>query len=501
MTDKAGHLINTIFDHVYVVSLTQSLDRREHIKKHFSDISLDLYSFHDAILWDSSEVRQAYDQGLVKLYPDCFRCGELDCGNEDCNNVLIPQQVGNFLSHKQLWQQIAARQQLALVVEDDVVFETYASAVLTKLKVHLDTHPEFSNPDQPLLLRFGWAKCEEHSPDMPFSIDENPRMSNPCYALNSSFARNLLANFKRIETTSDIFLHRKTHATGEAFTILPPIASELSWSTGKVESLIHPKQLHAEHLRKRGNKADAFLYERKIERHLKRKYYRDFLIVGHPRCGTGFSANLLNQCGLDIGHEANGKDGLSSWMFAVDDHAPYATDKIANRQSALVWNKLILPLRDLQTAVPSVMNENCYAQLSYDYRRHHIRAMNGTDLNDLSSNFERAVASILSWVELIEKLGPDCRFRIEDQSEVLLDFAQANLNAKFKHPEHLDLAPYNANKPYAGVRYPKQNITSVDWASLPEETWKRVVQYCNRYGYGLPDRKVDGPEDTPQHTP
>ena len=495
---QIGGKISALFSAVYVVSLKESTDRRQYIKEYFSKIGLDKYQFFDAMHWQSQEVKDAYNEGLVKLYPSCFRCDKYECGDEECNNTLIPQQVGNFLTHKALWSHIASTPQIALIVEDDIIFENYAETVLQKLSDHIRENPEFLSPQVPKLLRFGWAKGKDHNANNPFKIVNTPKMSNPCHAMTSGYAQKLLNKFSKIETTSDIFIHKETPSSGEGLTIYPPIASELSWSTGELPSLIHPKKLHAEYLRNNGDLTAAEKYEATIDQHIKHKFYRNFLIVGHPRCGTGFTANILNQCGFDIGHEADGKDGLSSWMFAVEDEAPYALDNIAKRRAALTWDKLILPIRNLETAVPSVMKENRYAPLSYDYRRRHIKKSKGIDLNNLSTNFERAVVSILNWVDLIEDLNPDLVFTIENQYKKLIEFAQDTHPEKFSSPESINSKPYNANKAYKKKRYDKEVISSDDWSSLPESVWNRVIHYCEKYSYPRPTRTTQDDIDFKQ---
>ena len=44
------------------------------------------------------------------------------------------------------------------------------------------------------------------------------------------------------------------------------------------------------------------------------------LITGCPRSGTGYASQIFQAQGLDIGHERLGTDGVSSWLFAVEDH-------------------------------------------------------------------------------------------------------------------------------------------------------------------------------------
>jgi hypothetical protein len=44
----------------------------------------------------------------------------------------------------------------------------------------------------------------------------------------------------------------------------------------------------------------------------------DCLITGCGRSGTSYISNLLTSLGLDIGHETMGKDGIASWLLAVN---------------------------------------------------------------------------------------------------------------------------------------------------------------------------------------
>lgn len=47
---------------------------------------------------------------------------------------------------------------------------------------------------------------------------------------------------------------------------------------------------------------------------------RKFLILGHPRSGTGFMSILLQRYGYRVGHEWMMEDGISSWMLVVEDN-------------------------------------------------------------------------------------------------------------------------------------------------------------------------------------
>ena len=47
---------------------------------------------------------------------------------------------------------------------------------------------------------------------------------------------------------------------------------------------------------------------------------KQLLILGHPRCGSGFCSYYLNLLGLQIVHEKDPlhHDGISNWAFTIN---------------------------------------------------------------------------------------------------------------------------------------------------------------------------------------
>jgi hypothetical protein len=109
--------------------------------------------------------------------------------------------------------------------------------------------PELSDAlarQKAVLLRLGRALDPGHESRSRFNLTCSPTMSNPCYALNRPMAELLLANAARISTTVDIFTHVDMAPQASQFTLEPPLAYELSWSTGELRSDIRPKQVYLE---------------------------------------------------------------------------------------------------------------------------------------------------------------------------------------------------------------------------------------------------------------
>ena len=461
------------------------------MRSHLAAHGLTDYEFHDAIGPDDREVQQAYNDDKVTGFPPCFRCGKTACGRDDCNNVLIAPQVAVFLSYLSLWRKILQRQECALVCEDDVVLHPWWKDVMSMLCRKQESHEIEWRAGHPSLIRLGWAESEEHNAAQPFRISREIRMANPMHLITPAYAQLLIDEFERINHTADVFLHRTSKAAQEfAWTAHPPAATELSWSRGEVDSLIHPKRIRSEYLRSMGDDHAALVNDQRISAHVGHMFHRHFLIVGHPRCGTGFTAKFLQQMGFDIGHEKDGLDGLASWMFAVDGPVPCALSQIAERRETLSWNKLVMPVRDIRTAIPLIMHENIFSPPSYDFRRKHILAWSGYDLNELADNFHRAVVSFLSWCRMVEELKPALVFRIEHDAFRLYDFASKEAGANPPSFDRLDLFPVNFDKLYRGQKRGKADISAEHWGSLPPDLWSEVEEYCKRFDYPVPERKT-----------
>ncbi|QNF28490.1 hypothetical protein [Metabacillus elymi] len=135
---------------------------------------------------------------------------------------------------------------------------------------------------------------------------------------------------------------------------------------------------------------------------------RKFLILGHPRSGTGFMVKLFQLFGYDIGHEKMGKDGISSWMFAVEDYQVYC-DNTLNRQD-FIFDYIIMNIRHPFDIVCSTYYTENIAKESLEYRKKYI---NFDGLNEV----EMAVKSVLEWYKRIELQRPILKVCIDKNPE------------------------------------------------------------------------------------
>ncbi|MEP1554867.1 MAG: hypothetical protein ABJJ44_06030 [Paraglaciecola sp.] len=233
-------------DQVLVVSLPDDTERRDHIAKHFSELGISEYQFINGVSHTSDAVKQCYLHNRVLPYPNCFRCNlpSCKCGN----NILIPQQVANWLAFKKAWVKAAINVGLTLICEDDVVFYPGAMKWLASAldNIHI-------NSNEPLLIRLAHSGLNSQvslEGIDRITLTSKMVMSNVAFVINQAMAKLLLNNFSNITTTSDIFIHRKIAnlETVKAYTIDPLLATDLSFhkSYAKFVSRIHPKGINTE---------------------------------------------------------------------------------------------------------------------------------------------------------------------------------------------------------------------------------------------------------------
>ena len=472
------------FQNTYCISLASSNNRRKHIVDELHKHNIKKFQFVDAIDKNNKIVENAYSHGTVALFPPCFRCGKVNCVCD--NNVLIPTQVATFFSHMQVWEEIAKQENgLYLIIEDDIKFNPYYKYL--KYIIHWKINSLFSEyVEKPFLLRLGWAHNKEHTLQKITFQPNDVKMSNPMYAINPKMAQKLLENFKQIDTTVDMYLHQNIGIQYNNFTLYPPLAHELSWSTGDMESLIRPRTQRIAYLKNQNN--DTAKEElKKYDEHIDRAVNKNLLAIGHPRTGSGYTSALLKAYGLDIGHEEMGDDGIVSWMFTVYDlQNPFYLNKYARSRYFSSFKNIIMFARDPFTAIPSIMRENSAAETSYEFRRKHILKETNVDLSHIDSDFEKAIENYYLWSKIaIEKNQPLLIVRVEYDDNILFDFLSKRDFKVSRNITDLPKKDINSNKAYKGKVIEKPLVNKEDWVNLNKDMKQKVNELCKLLNYEL----------------
>ena len=474
-------------DRIYCVSLPRSTDRRAHAAQELASVGLGDFRFFDATDHDSPLVAEYRQRGEVATFPPCFRCGQRVC---DCpNNVLLDPQVATFITFKRLWEEIIREDVgVALIFEDDIKFTDYAPALVRDALTPVNLAACGMTRETEAVLGLSWAQSADHKWFGGFQFVPHARkMANSGFAMTNAFARKLAHSFESIDTTADLYIHERIGLSVTQHILLPPLGYDLSQSTGAFQSLIRPKPIHVDYLRQaRPDDLEAIrVAERSSVTQIIKIQPQDILCVGHPRCGSAYMAQLLTAFGLDVGHERLGANGISSWMFAVDDDPyPFARNRGAELRRDKHFASVIHHVRNPIDAIPSIMVENKYSPVSYQFRRRHILKELALDLDAYPSEAERAVVAYLAWNRLIERMKPGLVVQVEDSEEKVRDLlVMMGLLAVDFIPASLPPKNLNSGKPYQGQVIEKPALEPADWAAVSAKTREELSQFCRQYGY------------------
>ena len=446
--------------HIYVINLTESSDRKKYMIELFKKNNITNYSFFNAVSYKSNRIQNLMKTNFVKKFPPCFRCHKLHC---DCsNNFLLDKQVANFSSFIDLMKIIENKpnHQIFMICEDDICF--------TKLGIHninfIFKTKKF-NLNQPFLLRLSKGFSNLHNLKITPKLNQKITMSNPCFVINSLYAKSFLNHLKHIYTTSDLYIHRdlvKKDKSIQHFTLFPIPIYELSTNKFKqFKSTIIPKA------------GDLPI--------IKKKIFKKFLILASPRSGTNSSADFLQQLSYKVGHENMQNDGISSWMCAVNSN-DYPFQKPINLQQ-FHFENIIHIVRNPFNIIPSLILENKYSpnNKSYLFRRHFIQKEFNINLpentlnHNLTQDIETAILTYIFWNKIIDKNKPTLTIKLENLN---------SFNRFSKNNKKIEkLVKKNQNKLYEGKHYDKPNIKIEDYKKIKVSILNLLKQFCLKYNY------------------
>lgn len=214
---------------------------------------------------------------------------------------------------------------------------------------------------------------------------------------------------------------------------------------------------------------------RKVVNNRGKKINRPLLVVGHPRCGTGYCAKLLQSAGLHILHEDVGKDGLTCWTFATKNanwlNGLRGTLRGKSRAD-FNFKYIIHNVRNPRSAMPSIAFTENTNKNSWNFRKRFVKVTEG------ASKLQQAVESYLGWNKMIEEIGPDLVIRVEDGEQKLKRFLEKRgvmkeVNFTFRNKNH------NSRKNKKNYR----QFTQKEWEELPSNLKEELNEFCDKYGY------------------
>ena len=294
-------IFNTIFDHIYVLNLKESVDRRTHIESELKRVNIEKYELFEATKHDSDEVKQLVNSGIVKQFPNCFRCNKKRCACE--NNYLTPYQLGNWCSFINIFKDIIKNDyKFVFICEDDIVFSHQYKRIIDKLLSPNAFRSYKINMNKPLLIRMGTAyNPNNHNSNATPIFLKNYSLCNPAFAINKEMAIVYLYYLKVIDYHSDIYFHRKIPANIKGvqyFTMYPYPIYELSFvkEKQKFESLVRPKNA------------------------IRRMEYKEYLFLSSNFLMNIFINNILKYLNMDISFNSIGYNGnVNSYLLLEEN--------------------------------------------------------------------------------------------------------------------------------------------------------------------------------------
>ena len=192
------------------------------------------------------------------------------------------------------------------------------------------------------------------------------------------------------------------------------------------------------------------------------------LVTGTGRSGTHYTSIVMQKLGLDIPHEAVGKDGASSWKHIVS-----GTFEVKKKQVHRITDpkyEISAPhLHQLRTPLKVIASMQTFSSFTWDYMAKFI------EIDREASMIKQAMQAYLYWNQLIEKKA-QWRFQIEKLEEVFPQFCEKIGVA----PQSFPAIEYKARDSRT-KRY--KPLSWNDLAEIDPDLTKQLKEMAAEYGY------------------
>ena len=202
---------------------------------------------------------------------------------------------------------------------------------------------------------------------------------------------------------------------------------------------------------------------------------RDFLIIGHPRGGTGYSSKLFKTFGFDIGHEKVNSSGISSWCFVTPDG--YNAWGSCSKRNEYTFKWTFRAVRNPLDTINSLVKNN-EDLLSKEL----FQTWSGCKITE-ESPLDAAVQRYLCWEDTIEYWNDyiDFTFRVEDQQLDVFNYLQS-----IKYEPYYHLGKDNINEHIVGRNVntrPKDKTYTLE--DINPKYQEQIIKNMVKYGYSL----------------
>ena len=221
----------------------------------------------------------------------------------------------------------------------------------------------------------------------------------------------------------------------------------------------------------------------------------DFLIVGHPRCGSGFSSYYFNLLGIKACHEQTkdlnftGYKALSSWAMTIvhtpdDNISPRFGQFGADWRRNITYGTKIVYLRNPFESFKSIIDENTNEianNFSIKIRNAYIKKKLNKNILVYNTHIEKAIASYLFWYELLLNDTENLFFfRIEHDLEKLQEYLKKEHKCQLNDVSGADVNNQVNSKPNV-----RTNLTKEHYSNVNKDLMKSLNDFCVKYGYPI----------------
>ncbi len=448
---------NKLFDKIYVLSLKDCNDRREHIRKEFAKVGLQDYEFFDASHFSSDEVKEFKKSERVIQSSSCFRCLKKRCGCE--NNFLTDFQIANWHSFVRIWQDIVDKKyKFVLICEDDIVFMPHFKRTILGALSKQQTKANNIKWNLPLLIGLGGAyHPQKHLLQTAPHLRRQNVMCNPCFCMNNQMAE-LFLKIYHVHHTSDHFMHIEVPQRipiVQHFMMYPWPVYELSFvpSVSKFDSLVRPKGA------------------------IRRKEYKEFLFLSPSYSMNMMLLNVLKMTGIPM-KEDNTPKGLG-----YRNNYGYITNYIWKNEE--IKNRSRIDKKYLFTGG----KEFDLLSLKTDLMIYNKLKENLEKINNNINNINNIIENPIDFYNNIFKsLGINNEFNYDNESELeelYLKFV------KYIHENIDNVEIININNLPQDFYKKIMSINNINYLSVNKITTEKIKKVFDDYNYQISKLKIN----------
>ena len=202
-----------------------------------------------------------------------------------------------------------------------------------------------------------------------------------------------------------------------------------------------------------------------------KKPVKDFLILGHPRCGTKYMAQLFTMLGFPVGHERFEKYGTSSWLYAVDVKVPQWIPSEYDKKD-FDYRNTIHVVRHPLDAIASIMLTEDIGKESLNFRRKYVTLF--------GNPHTIATLSYLSWNKLIQSHDPILTTKVEDAEKTVPSFLIEQNYLDDSFDSWMAFPAKNTN-----ARQHRDIDLEELKSNLPEDLFNTLLDFAEQHDYDL----------------